>query len=109
LLNDGSVLAWGGNAKGQSTVPANAKDMKQVSAGNQFTLAVRKDGSVFGWGSNEYNQLLIPAEFTDIYNANAGYSNTILGLRNGRIIVLGDQSNGVNASRTPTKTATPTP
>ena len=109
LLNDGSVLAWGGNAKGQSTVPANAKDMKQVSAGNQFTLAVRKDGTVFGWGSNEYNQLFIPAEFTDIYNANAGYSNTILGLRNGRIIVLGDQSNGVNASRTPTKTATPTP
>ena len=109
LLDDGSVLAWGGNAKGQSTVPANAKDMKQVSAGNQFTLAVRKDGTVFGWGSNEYNQLLIPAEFTDIYNANAGYSNTILGLRNGRIIVLGDQSNGVNASRTPTKSATPTP
>ena len=36
-------------------------------------------------------------------------SNTILGLRNGRIIVLGDQSNGVNASRTPTKSATPTP
>jgi hypothetical protein len=109
LLDDATVLAWGGNAKGQSTVPGNAKDMKQVSAGNQFTLAVRKDGTVFGWGSNEYNQLLIPAEFTDIYNANAGYSNTILGLRNGRIIVLGDQSNGVNASRTPTKTATPTP
>jgi alpha-tubulin suppressor-like RCC1 family protein len=109
LLDDATVLAWGGNAKGQSTVPANAKDMKQVSAGNQFTLAVRKDGTVFGWGSNEYNQLLIPEEYTDIYNANAGYSNTILGLRNGRIIVLGDQSNGVNASRTPTKSATPTP
>ena len=109
LLDDATVLAWGGNAKGQSTVPSNAKDMKQVSAGNQFTLAVRKDGTVFGWGSNEYNQLFIPEEFTDIFNANAGYSNTILGLRNGRIIVLGDQSNGVNASRTPTKSATPTP
>jgi alpha-tubulin suppressor-like RCC1 family protein len=109
LLDDATVLAWGGNAKGQSTVPANAKDMKQVSAGTQFTLAVRKDGTVFGWGSNEFNQLFIPAEYTDIFNANAGYSNTILGLRNGRIIVLGDQSNGVNASRTPTKSATPTP
>ena len=34
---------------------------------------------------------------------------TLLGLRNGRIIVLGDQSNDVGVSRTPTKTATPTP
>ena len=109
LKSDGTVAAWGGNTKGQTTVPPNAKDMKQVSAGNQFSLAVRNDGTVFGWGSNEYNQLFIPAEYTDIYNASAGYSNTILGLRNGRIIVLGDQSNGVDASRTPTKSATPTP
>lgn len=102
LKSDGTVVAWGGNAKGQSSVPTSAKDMKQISAGNQFSLAVRNDGTVFGWGSNEYNQLVIPAEYTDIYNASAGYSNTILGLRNGRIIVLGDQSNGVAASRTPT-------
>ena len=109
LKRDGTVVAWGGNAKGQSAVPSNAKDIKQISAGNQFSLAVRNDGNVFGWGSNDYNQLFIPAEYTDINNAYAGYSNTILGLRNGRIIVLGDQSNGVNASRTPTKSATPTP
>jgi alpha-tubulin suppressor-like RCC1 family protein len=102
LKKDGTVVAWGGNAKGQTTVPPNAKDMKQISAGNQFSLAVRNDGSVFGWGSNDYNQLFIPAEYTDIFNAAAGYSNTILGLRNGRIIVLGDQSNGVDVSRTPT-------
>jgi hypothetical protein len=74
-----------------------------------FTLAVRNDGTVFGWGDNSFKQLEIPAEFTDIYNASAGYTNTILGLRNGRIIVLGDQSNDVGVSRTPTKTATPTP
>ena len=109
LKKDKTVVAWGGNSKGQSTVPTNAVDMKQVSAGNMFTLAVRNDGTVFGWGDNSFKQLEIPAEFTDIFNANAGYSNTILGLRNGRIIVLGDQSNGVGVSRTPTKTATPTP
>jgi hypothetical protein len=109
LKSDGTVVAWGGNAKGQSAVPRNAKDIKQISAGNQFSLAVRNDGSVFGWGSNDYNQLFIPTEYTNIANAYAGYSNTILGLRNGRIIVLGDQSNGVNASRTPTKSAPPTP
>ena len=109
LKKDGTVVAWGGNAKGQATVPSNAKDIKQISAGNQFSLAVKNDGTVFGWGDNTYKQLEIPAEYTDIFNASAGYSNTILGLRNGRIIVLGDQSNDVGVSRTPTKTATPTP
>jgi alpha-tubulin suppressor-like RCC1 family protein len=83
--------------------------MKQVSAGNQFSLAVKTDGTVFGWGRNENNVYTVPAQYTDIYTVAAGYANTILGLRNGRVIVLGDQTNDVGVSRTPTKTATPTP
>jgi alpha-tubulin suppressor-like RCC1 family protein len=109
LKSDGTVVAWGGNTYGQGIVPTNAIDIKQVSAGTQFSMAVKNDGTVIAWGRNDYNQTFIPTEYTDIYSAFAGYANTILGLRNGRIIVLGDQSNGIDASRTPTKTATPTP
>jgi len=109
LKKDGKVVGWGGNAFNQSTTPFGTVDMKQVSAGNQFSLAVKKDGTVFGWGRNDNNVYVIPPEYTDIYTVAAGYANTILGLRNGRIIVLGDQTNGIDASRTPTKTATPTP
>jgi hypothetical protein len=109
LKKDGTVVGWGGNEYKQATVPPGTADMKQISAGNQFSLAVKKDGTVFGWGRNDNNVYVIPAEYTDIYTVAAGYTNTILGLRNGRIIVLGDQSNGVGVSRTPTKTATPTP
>jgi len=64
---------------------------------------------VLAWGRNDYNQTYIPPEYTDIYSAFAGYSNTILGLRSGRVVVLGSQTDGVDVSRTPTKTATPTP
>lgn len=109
LKSDGTIVAWGGNAYGQSTVPTNAKDVKQVSAGTQFSMAVQNNGTVLTWGRNDYNQTYIPPEYTDIFSAFAGYANTILGLRNGRVIVLGDQTNGIDASRTPTKTATPTP
>jgi hypothetical protein len=108
LKKDGTVVAWGGNAYGQSTVPASAIDMKQVSAGNQFSLSVKNDGTVFGWGRNDNNVYVIPPEYKDIYTVAAGYANTILGLRSGRVIVLGDLSNDVGVSRTPTKTATPT-
>ena len=109
LKNDGTVVAWGGNAFGQASVPATAINVKQVSAGNQFSLVVQNDGTVFGWGRNDNNVYVIPPEYTDIYTVAAGYANTILGLRNGRVIVIGDQTNGIDASRTPTKTATPTP
>ena len=109
LKKDGTVVAWGGNTFGQSSVPGTAVGMKQVSAGNQFSLAVKIDGTVFGWGRNENNVYSVPAEYKDIYTVAAGYANTILGLRSGRVIVLGDQTNDVGVSRTPTKTATPTP
>jgi len=109
LKNDGTVVAWGGNAFGQASVPATAINVKQVSAGNQFSLVVQNDGTVFGWGRNDNNVYVIPPEYTDIYTVAAGYANTILGLRNGRVVVIGDQTNGIDASRTPTKTATPTP
>jgi len=109
LRNDGTVTAWGGNTHGQSVIPPNAIDIKQVSAGTQFSMAVKKDGSVLAWGRNDYNQIIIPTEYTDIYSAFAGYANTILGLRSGRVIVLGAQTDGIDVSRTPTKTVTPTP
>ena len=109
LKSNGTVVAWGSKTKGQSTVPTTVKDIKQISAGNQFSVAVSNSGTVFGWGSNTYNQITIPPAYTDIYTASAGYSNTILGLRSGGVIVLGALSNGVDASRTPTMSATATP
>ena len=109
LLSTGTVVAFGANTKGQVSVPVSAVDIKFISAGNKFSIALSNSGKVFAWGDNSVNQLNIPTEYTDIYTVAASYTNTILGLRNGRIIVLGDQSNDVGVSRTPTKTATPTP
>jgi alpha-tubulin suppressor-like RCC1 family protein len=109
LLKTGKVVAWGNNSNGQAVAPVTAVDIKFISAGNKFSIALTNSGKVIGWGDNSFNQLNIPAEYTDIYTVAASYTNTILGLRNGRIIVIGDQSNDIGVSRTPTKSATPTP
>ena len=109
LKKDGMVVAWGGNAYGQSTVPTILRDVKTISAGTQFSMALKSDGTAFGWGRNDSNQITIPAGYTGFFSVNAGYANSIIGLRNGGILVLGDQTNDVGVSRTPTKTATPTP
>ena len=39
LRNDGSALAWGANAGGQTNVPASATNLVQLAAGNAFTAA----------------------------------------------------------------------
>jgi alpha-tubulin suppressor-like RCC1 family protein len=109
LKKDGMVVAWGGNAYGQTTVPGILRDVKTISAGTQFSMALKNDGTAFGWGRNDSNQITIPDGFTGFFSVNAGYANSIIGLRNGGILVLGDKSNDVGVSRTPTKTATPTP
>jgi alpha-tubulin suppressor-like RCC1 family protein len=67
---DGSVWTWGGNDHGQLGYPtpggnssptphqvAGLSGVKQVAAGNAFTVALRSNGEVWTWGANYYGQL----------------------------------------------------
>jgi alpha-tubulin suppressor-like RCC1 family protein len=111
LTSNRTVVAWGGNIHGQSANHKDATGIIQVSAGNQFSVAVKGDRTgkvrgVIAWGRNNYGQTTIPPQ--PYHSAFAGYDNTILGLPSGPIIVLGNQAHGVAVSRTPTRTATTT-
>lgn len=68
LKDDGTVLAWGSNTKGQlgndsttsSKVPvkvAGLESVTAIAAGGEFSLALRSDGTVWAWGSNAKGQL----------------------------------------------------
>ncbi|ERM18314.1 RCC1 domain-containing protein [Brevibacillus laterosporus] len=69
LQKDGTVWTWGwsaygelGNEKAKSTekTPHHVKwlsDVKQVRAGENFTLALREDGTVWAFGKNRSGQL----------------------------------------------------
>lgn len=71
ILNDGTVYAWGFNCTGQVgngksgvhsdvEVPVcveTIKNIVQVAAGNNFSLALAEDGTVYGWGCNTCSQL----------------------------------------------------
>ncbi|PST47864.1 hypothetical protein COO72_10925 [Bifidobacterium callitrichos] len=67
---EGNAWAWGNNQYGQlgnnstnqSNVPVKVKapdgvKFTQVSAGNEYSLAVGDDGNTYAWGSNFYGQL----------------------------------------------------
>ena len=109
LKTDGTVLAWGANGFGQSKVPDNVRDIKQISAGSYYSLALGNNGTVYAWGRNDNKQIDIPEGYRDIAVVGAGYVNTVIGLRDGRILAIGASENDALVSRTPTKTATPTP
>jgi alpha-tubulin suppressor-like RCC1 family protein len=102
-------FVWGGNRYAQAKVPNNLVDVKSISAGCHYSMAMMNDGTVFGWGRNENNQVSIPKGITNAFSIGAGYVNSVISLRDGRVIVIGAPEHGVLITRTPTKTATPTP
>lgn len=72
LKIDGSVWTWGNNVAGQltsktnvgtweaqNTVPVRVKinDVKDISVGLDYTLALKNDGTVWAFGDNFYGQL----------------------------------------------------
>ena len=66
LCCDGSLWAWGWNKYGQlgdgtttkRLTPVKVMDnVRKVSAGNLFTMAIRNDGSLWSFGANSIGQL----------------------------------------------------
>ncbi len=53
-----TVVAWGSNESGQTTVPAAAQSgVMAVAAGSAHTVALKEDGTLVAWGSNGLGQV----------------------------------------------------
>ena len=56
LKKDKSVVVWGSNSLGQTSIPfAASQNVSAISCGEYHTLAL-KDDTVVGWGTNTYGQ-----------------------------------------------------
>ncbi|MFO0962308.1 MAG: dockerin type I domain-containing protein [Phycisphaerales bacterium] len=77
LREDGTVVCWGSNAKGQCTPPAGLSSVVQIAAGANHTVALRADGTVACWGDNAKGQCTVPGSARGIASVAAYGDRTI--------------------------------
>lgn len=62
LATDGTVIAWGDNSLGQTTVPEGLSDVVHIATGTNHSVAVDSSGRVWAWGDNSFGQTSIPED-----------------------------------------------
>ena len=129
LAQDGSVWTWGENSAGQlgdgsrtkratpQKVPGLPTDIRDIAAGDNYSLALAADGSVWGWGQGDIGTLgeesamkqLTPVQVADLQNivAIAGADKHCLALSgDGKIWSWGTNQHGELGDGTTENSAT---
>ena len=90
----GTVVAWGRNPSGQTTVPAGLEDVVQISGGDFHSLALREDGTVVAWGRNDYGQTTVPAGLEDVVQISGGSFHSLALREDGKVVAWGRNDYG---------------
>lgn len=90
LKDDGSVVAWGDNFQGQTTVPVAAQSgVIAIAAGDAHTVALKNDGSVVTWG-HCCGQTNVPvAAQSGVIAIAAGQAHTVALKNDGSVLAWG--------------------
>ena len=90
----GSVVAWGSDTQGQTTVPAGLSGVTSVAAGVGFSLALKSNGTVVAWGDNTYGQTAVPSGLSGVTAIAAGWFHALALESNGTVVAWGDNTYG---------------
>ncbi|MEI7732630.1 MAG: PQQ-binding-like beta-propeller repeat protein, partial [Verrucomicrobiota bacterium] len=98
VKSDGAVVAWGGNAYGQSLVPSALTNVAMVAAGYSHSLALRNDGTVVAWGQyfngSGYVPVTVPSGLSNVVAVAASQDYSLALRNNGRVVAWGDNTYG---------------
>ncbi|MBL7814078.1 MAG: hypothetical protein JNL70_03655 [Saprospiraceae bacterium] len=89
LLSNGTVIGWGDNSYGQTTIPNTVVGAKAIAAKGLYSLALLNNGSVIGWGDNSDGQTTIPNTLTSATAIAAGSLHSLALLGNGSVVGWG--------------------
>ncbi len=85
LRRDGTVLAWGFNGYGQTTVPARVTNAVDLAAGGNHSLAALSNGTVVAWGRDFERESTVPAGLSNVVAVAAGFGHSLALRADGRI------------------------
>ena len=94
VRNDGTVIAWGRNNEGQTTVPGGLTGVVAISAGTRHSLALKSDGTLAAWGGNTVGETYLGYAPPGITAIAAGNSHNLVLTSNGTVVAWGGNSQG---------------
>jgi hypothetical protein len=97
LKSDGTVVAWGSNQYGQTSVPTGLNAVA-IAAGHYHTVALKTDGTVVAWGRNDFGQTSVPVGLSGVTAVAAGADHCLALKSDGTLVGWGNNSYG---QRTP--------
>jgi len=94
----GTLVAWGANDDGESTVPPSltGKTVIAIAAGRSHSLALTSVGTVIAWGTNESGESTVPPSLTGktVSAVAAGVRNSLALTSDGTITAWGANDHG---------------
>jgi hypothetical protein len=93
LKNDGTIVAWGYNSAGQTTIPPGLSNVVAISSGfGSFSLALKANGTVVAWGYDGHGQCEVPNDLTNVVAISAGRWHSLALKGDGTLVAWGDNT-----------------
>jgi hypothetical protein len=93
LKSDGTVIAWGANFYGDTTVPAGLSNVVAIAAGRYHNLALKSDGTIVAWGDNRLGQTPVPSGLSNVVAISARTYNSLALKSDGTVVNWGWPAN----------------
>jgi hypothetical protein len=90
----GTVVAWGSNISGQSSVPSGLSGVTAIAAGFYTSLALKSDGTVVAWGDNSRAESSVPSGLSGVIAVAAQWFHFLALKSDGTVVAWGDNGGG---------------
>jgi hypothetical protein len=94
LKQNGSIVAWGSNFKGENNIPLPNTGFTAIAAGWDHSVGLKNDGSIVAWGDNGSGQCNVPSPNTGFTAIAAGWSHSLGLKQDGSILAWGSNASG---------------
>ncbi len=85
----GTVIGWGDNSRGESTIPSQLTNVVAIAVGDASCLALSANGTVTGWGYNPYGQVNVPNGLSNVVAIAEGDGHSLALTASGTVVGLG--------------------